>query len=180
MTHIDINWLCNGSLKKLECIARRFCISCIQVWISARKYLKADLKNSFLTLCSFFSHFSGSTIIPLWIWNGIPSWPTSTLYSNPTDCDTVSPTPSIPWIFREIINMASHRYWLPFETASTVGTVLFPQGQIGLGFASTHVARCWNKLERLPRLRINKNIVYSGPSCFMIKQHVTKETVPIS
>lgn len=94
---------------------------------------RLHLKNSFLTLCSFFSHFSGSTTIQLRTWNGAPSWPTSTLYSSPTDCDTVSPTPSIPWIFREIINMASHRYWLPLETASTAGTMLLAQGQIELG-----------------------------------------------
>lgn len=141
---------------------------------------RLHLKNSFLTLCSFFSHFSGSTTIQLRTWNGAPSWPTSTLYSSPTDCDTVSPTPSIPWIFREIINMASHRYWLPLETASTAGTMLLAQGQVELGFASTHVARCWNKLERLSRLRMNKSTVHCGPSCFMIKQHVTKETVPKS
>lgn len=144
MTHIDINWLYNSSLKKnMNALPGGFISVACKSGCQQENTWKLHLKNRFLTLCSFFSHFSGSTAIQLWIWNGAPSWPTSTLYSNPTDCDTVSPTSSIPWIFREIINMASYGYCLPLETTSTVGTMLLAQGQIGLGFASTHVSRCW-------------------------------------
>lgn len=141
MTRTDINWLCNGSLKKkMNALPGGSVSVACKSGYQQENTWRLHLKNSFLTLCSFFSHFSGSTTIQLWIWNGIPSWSTSTLYTNSTDCDTVSPTPSIPGILREIINMASHGYWLPLETTSTVGTMLFPQGQIGLGFASAHVA----------------------------------------
>lgn len=102
--------------------------------MSTSKYLGPCVwKKRVLTLSSFFSHFSGSTTIQLRIRNGVPSWPTSTLYSNPTDFNTVSPAPSIPWIFREIITWLHTDINCLLKQPAPLGQILSAQGQTGRG-----------------------------------------------
>lgn len=163
--------------KKSKCIARRLYTCGMEDWMPTRKYLRACIwKKRFLTMSSFFSHFSGSTTIHLWIRDGVPRWPTSTLYSNSTDFDTVSPTPSLPWIFREIIT------WLHLDINSLLKQpalleqILSAQGQIGWGLHQ----RIWPGVGITWDGCRGQDEVHSRPSSFMIKQQVTKETVPVS